>query len=448
MFTFAQPAYHHYNPYQELAVQQELQRRRHIEAYLRRQQEAEEIERRRREYEAAVRRAEYERRQQAELQRRRQAQQARARHSMYDGGLEALFEALYGGQGHRQEDGHTSVPLRTSPRPTTTPTDAPAPSPMPSPTAAELEPMPQTESEPEPEPEESQVNTAPSHAAIQSILSSFSILQSEFAFPTQLDFLPGTSAKLAYTPNNAPLHGYEHALTGLLTKLDAVESYGDGEVRRTRKEAVKTIERELERLDGMKVDVWNRVNVPQAEAEVSTKESGKTEVATAEVDPLSVPLPEDMDVEADTPEATESEEALVADQGATLTVSDSTPSMQAEVASPLDIEQSVGAVAEPAANPVPVSIPHITDTEHVVLPEAPNCTTASVLSYHIPDSEPLTRSLGSPSPPEASDCNSDVELEEYVDVETLSKSEDEGDEMQEVEKDGDLELMREWELDF
>jgi hypothetical protein len=110
MFAFAQPTYHQYNPYHDLAMHQELQRRRQIEAYLRRQQQVEEMERRQREYEAAVRRAEYERRrqaelqrQQAELQRQRQAQQARTSHSMYDGGLEALFDVLYGGQGRRQE---------------------------------------------------------------------------------------------------------------------------------------------------------------------------------------------------------------------------------------------------------------------------------------------------------------------------------------------------------
>ncbi|CCO31062.1 hypothetical protein BN14_05096 [Rhizoctonia solani AG-1 IB] len=266
MSAFAQPTYHQYNPYQDLAMQQELQRRRQIEAYLRRQQQVEEMERRQREYEAAVRRAEYERRRQAELQRRRQTQQARTRHSMYDGGLEALFDALYGAQGRRQEECQTSTPLWRSPKPTpelesmhaSTHAPVPAPSPTPSPVAVDAEPTPNTEpkSEPEPEQEEPQADTASSHAAIQSILASFATLQSEFTFPSQLDFLPDSSPTLAYTPNNAPLHGYEHALTGLLTKLDGVESYGDGDVRRARKEAVKAIEKELERLDGMKADRW------------------------------------------------------------------------------------------------------------------------------------------------------------------------------------------------
>ncbi|KAJ1302143.1 hypothetical protein OPQ81_000971 [Rhizoctonia solani] len=251
------------------------------------------MERRRQEYEAAVRaeyerrrEAELERRRQAELQRRRQAQQARGRHSMYDGGLEALFDALYGGQSPRQRpawentrgETRSSVPTRKSPTPAArdpTPTPVPvsvsSPAPAPAPTVAELEP------------EEPQIDTAPSYSAVELILASLATIQSEFTFPTQLDFLPG-SPKLAYTPNNAPLHGYEHALTGLLTQLDAVESYGDDGVRKARKEAVKTIEKELERLDGMKAEAWNRVNAPQPETNTA-------EAATIEANPLAVPPP-------------------------------------------------------------------------------------------------------------------------------------------------------------
>ncbi|CAE6505471.1 unnamed protein product, partial [Rhizoctonia solani] len=293
MFTLAQPSYGCYNPYEELAMQQELQRRRQIEAYLCRQREAEEMQQRRREYEAAVR-AEYERRREAELERRRQvelqrhrhAQQTRGRHSMYDGGLESLFDALYGGRSPRQEQAwqqKPSVPTRNSPTPTPTPNSKPASVPVSTPTPPTVA---------EPEPEEPQVDTTPSYAAVQSILSSFATLQSEFTFPAQLDFLPGSSLKLAYTPNNAPLHGYEHALTGLLTQLDAVESYGDDGVRKARKEAVKSIEKELERLDGMKAEAWKRATEPEPEV----SELGSA-IAEVDVDPLSVPLPEDLDEE-------------------------------------------------------------------------------------------------------------------------------------------------------
>ncbi|KAG8679447.1 hypothetical protein FRC11_003722, partial [Ceratobasidium sp. 423] len=263
-------------------MQQKIQRQRRLEAYLRQQQEAEETERRRREYEAAARveherrgETELERRRQAELQRRRQAQQARGWHSMQDEW-----------EDKREEKG-SSVSTRDSPTPNPACSDTPTPDPtstphVPTPTAAESQP----------EPEEPQIDTAPSYAAVQSILSSFATLQSEFSFPTQPDFLPGLSPKLAYTPNNAPLHGYEHALTGLLTQLDGVESYGDSGVRKARKEAVKTIEKELERLDGMKAEAWKCITEPKPEMPEPVSVN-----AGAKVDPFSVPLPEDSDVE-------------------------------------------------------------------------------------------------------------------------------------------------------
>ncbi|KAI0702835.1 hypothetical protein C8T65DRAFT_741511 [Cerioporus squamosus] len=83
-------------------------------------------------------------------------------------------------------------------------------------------------------------------------------LQETFEFPEHLDFVnpvpsdataesdsdePG---RLAYTSNNTPLHAYEHALNTLLTRLDAVESNGDLEVRGRRKEVVREVERALE----------------------------------------------------------------------------------------------------------------------------------------------------------------------------------------------------------
>ena len=45
------------------------------------------------------------------------------------------------------------------------------------------------------------------------------------------------------------MHAYENALSELLTKLDAVESFGFKAVRDARKELVDRIERELEELE-------------------------------------------------------------------------------------------------------------------------------------------------------------------------------------------------------
>ncbi|KAG8689977.1 hypothetical protein FRC11_014597 [Ceratobasidium sp. 423] len=50
--------------------------------------------------------------------------------------------------------------------------------------------------------------------------------------------------------------------------------------------------------------------------------------------------------------------------------------------------------------------------------------------------------------PQASESDSDLEPEEYVDVETICTSEDEDTELEEVEKDGDFEMMHDWDPDF
>ncbi|KZT68044.1 hypothetical protein DAEQUDRAFT_640057, partial [Daedalea quercina L-15889] len=54
---------------------------------------------------------------------------------------------------------------------------------------------------------------------------------------------------LAYTPRNAPIHGYLEELNQLLGKLDAVESGGDKEVREKRKGIVRVVEAEAERVE-------------------------------------------------------------------------------------------------------------------------------------------------------------------------------------------------------
>ncbi|KAI0339131.1 hypothetical protein BDW22DRAFT_1298563, partial [Trametopsis cervina] len=54
---------------------------------------------------------------------------------------------------------------------------------------------------------------------------------------------------LPFTLRNKPVHAYQHALNGLLSKLDEIESYGDEEIRRRRKEAVIEIEGALEDVD-------------------------------------------------------------------------------------------------------------------------------------------------------------------------------------------------------
>lgn len=349
-------AYRGYDPYEEL-LQQELQRRRQAEEYHRRRQ-LEELNRRRAEQlEYARRQAEIQRLREAEARRlhqlelearrRKLSEPAHARtlcpriqepaayerdargtggrpQSMLDGGIQDLFDALYGGRGHpnslspssggRSRRSKSSDPPR---QPTNTPAlqtaeavaqslptedsavsdtednDPIAPS---QPASKSAAPEVTVDGQPE-------ADTTKAHSAISDILKSFSGLKAGFSFPDKLDFLstPGdvtvTAPKLAYTPNNAPLHQYEHLLTGLLTKLDAVESYGQESIRRTRKDVVKQIERELEELDVKKLQEWRRqseeattTNVPVITTSEPPQESPKEASAgPMRVGPASIP---------------------------------------------------------------------------------------------------------------------------------------------------------------
>lgn len=81
---------------------------------------------------------------------------------------------------------------------------------------------------------------------IQDIRSALTSLCSGFTFPPSLDFSDDEPDGLAYTPTNAPVRVYEHALDNLLAQLDAVETDGDEEVRVVRRAAVKEVEKAIE----------------------------------------------------------------------------------------------------------------------------------------------------------------------------------------------------------
>jgi len=104
--------------------------------------------------------------------------------------------------------------------------------------------------------------------SIRGIEERFVNLTYDFKFPSSPDFPDpstlGTSPltavpELLHTHANQPIHAYETALVGLLTELDAVDSAGDDEVRHARKEVVNRIERELEKVETLKNEAWQRV---------------------------------------------------------------------------------------------------------------------------------------------------------------------------------------------
>ncbi|KAI0830325.1 hypothetical protein BC628DRAFT_1474239 [Trametes gibbosa] len=159
-------------------------------------------------------------------------------------------------------------------------------------------------------------------AQITSVEDALRKLESTFEFPPHLDFVNPVPADapsvaenstdsdepgpLAYTPNNSPVHAYEHALSELLTQLDAVESNGDLSVRGRRKEVVREVERALEEIERRVEESRERERersrerrrsaasspAPSAstsdEEETPTKEEMKSESFVEAITPVSV----------------------------------------------------------------------------------------------------------------------------------------------------------------
>lgn len=138
-------------------------------------------------------------------------------------------------------------------------------------------------------------------AVIHDIEVSFNNLASDFVFPSQLDFTPTSSPpsspvhsdaessvtrRLAFTSRNSPVKYYEQALTGLLLKLDNVESFGSEDLRHKRKDVVNRIERAIEELEGEVDGRWRsklsqeQGPAPQVEA---TPSSDQEDVAVAPI---------------------------------------------------------------------------------------------------------------------------------------------------------------------
>ncbi|KAH9056425.1 hypothetical protein EDB87DRAFT_1636875 [Lactarius vividus] len=126
---------------------------------------------------------------------------------------------------------------------------------------------------------------------IQDIRTTLSKLSADFSIPPSLDFSDDEADGLAYTPTNAPIRAYEHALEGLLAQLDAVESDGDEEVRVARRAVVKEVETAL---DGVEKKVKRAREV--AEDNSRTGEDGLAEATVSSSDLLE---DEDEDEEED-----------------------------------------------------------------------------------------------------------------------------------------------------
>ena len=114
--------------------------------------------------------------------------------------------------------------------------------------------------------------------SIRAIRSEFSWLESAFKFPPILDI---DHSEVAVTSNNAPVRAYEHALNGLLERLDAIESDGNEEVRDVRREVVREVERALGEVERKDKEQAPQAPVPEVTEQQASDVEGEDPSASA-----------------------------------------------------------------------------------------------------------------------------------------------------------------------
>ncbi|KAG9076358.1 hypothetical protein FS749_011883 [Ceratobasidium sp. UAMH 11750] len=203
----------------------------------------------------------------AKTQREAEKEQARqhlAARAAEQEKLRQFFQALTNAMNAQSELEGAELERKNAIRRNTVPipVETPAPAPVPAPASAPVSPkVPVRSSSPAPS-TSSDASDASLHS-IAHLQDKYDSLRTGFTFPSNLSFAsssssPAASPSLLYNPTNAPVHAYEHALTGLLTELDAVESFGDEHVRDVRRTLARAVEAELEALEQKKREAWRK----------------------------------------------------------------------------------------------------------------------------------------------------------------------------------------------
>ncbi|KIR30067.1 hypothetical protein I307_00144 [Cryptococcus deuterogattii 99/473] len=114
-------------------------------------------------------------------------------------------------------------------------------------------------------------------SALQDIERQLAALQSGFTFPERLSFahsVPGTHAPpLLFNRLNSPYHAQTNALLQLLLQADSIASNGESQVRRKRKELVKKVEDEIQKLEQQRDEKWEEVRERRLNGEESEPEN-------------------------------------------------------------------------------------------------------------------------------------------------------------------------------
>ncbi|KAF8170294.1 hypothetical protein K438DRAFT_1982808 [Mycena galopus ATCC 62051] len=217
---------------------------------------------------------------------------------------------------------------------------------------------------------------ASSTAEVHAIDASFTALSSEFVFPLQLDFSTSRTtsptrrataaeesvmARLSYSAQNQPVRFYHQALSGLLARLDAVDSFGDEGLRHGRKEVVGRVEGAMDEVERVVEAKWRRW-------------AGRERVEAASAE--SAPSPRDASPAA-APEDTDAAAAARAGDDSTAQVVDSLQPVPASEDTTLLAPSATVDDAEPLATPSSPT-PADVDAGSAPAPAAPSSLSAAV----------------------------------------------------------------------
>ncbi|KAL5478991.1 hypothetical protein ACEPAI_2279 [Sanghuangporus weigelae] len=254
------------------------------------------------------------------------------------------------------------------------------------------------------------------HHALTSIKSArdrFDSLLASFSFPESLEFdmnfVPqgDERPKLTYSKINAPVHAHEDALVKLLQTLDAIESHGDSTVRERRRDLVRDVEKELERIDAgirrqYEVTKSKTVAEPKENNEAMDVES-ETQPATEATAAQEVKMDEDLPSESTaTTQHVDEADAAVAHPNVPVESESTSAAMDVEPPSPNIAHSS--SVDSSSAHPLASTEVTIEDvppaaTSNDSLTESDTeaeMKTPSVLDIPLPLSQPVIQSPESP----------------------------------------------------
>jgi hypothetical protein len=197
-----------------------------------------------------------------------------------------------------------------------------------------------------------------------------------------------STSRLAYTSRNGPVRFYIHSLNGILEQLDAIESYGNEELRAFRKEIVGRVEAALE-------DIEHEVGLRLRVHEKNTPKSKSADEVFAEEETKSHPLLDNALIPAvsvdtqEPPSAVESPDSPIPDLF----------SLEEQVITPVS--------RVPSSDPTPSDDPAV--------PLVDESTTPPVFSHRASLSQPLEPTIGV-----VSEVSSPVEPPSFPDTEPLA----------------------------